>query len=211
MKASDVIEQMKSNKKFDPIKKIEDLGQQIGKLKAQNQSKDNEIKRLKESINTREANQPRLGLEGNSLEFLYSTRVQGKVFSHLKKYQMHDNFSKLYNLIRPLVNITNALVRGQDIFSKEPRYEIGKDGKPDVNRRAKDAEGKPAFMPSPIERFTRQLDEFLALPGVGELLNRLNDEYQRVLSESPKRSSSSQPSKIKDNDPGIEDSVGPER
>jgi len=189
VKVKDVIKNAKSTNPEDQSKKIEELGLQVGKLKSQIQQRDSELAALKEKQQLREANMPQLRVDGNQIIFDYTTRVKGKVFHHLQGLEMHANFHKLYALVKPLVNITNALVRGQDLFHREPRYEIGPDGKPDVNRRAKDAEGRGAFMPSSAERFSKQLNEILSLPGITDLLTRLDEEYQRILSESPKRSS----------------------
>jgi len=174
-------------------KKVGDLGLQVGKLKSQLQRTNSELSALKKRQEEREVKTPLVKVDGSRIQFEYTTRVQDRLFKSLETIQLHEDFEKIHGLIKPIVNITNALIRGQDIFKKSPRYEVGPDGKPDAKRRAQDAEGRDAFMPSAAERFAGQLNRLLSLPGISDLLVQLDAEYKRILDESPKRSPKTQP------------------
>lgn len=169
----------KGNKTAESTPESDKVGFQLANLKSKLSNAERELVRLREQLTTKSANQRTMVIDDTGVNLQSQVKQQGVVYSNLHHVKVSEDFKSLIPLLRPLVQLTNSLIRGNDVLNR--RAVMKKDESNKItNIPLKDAEGKAVFLPSPTDRMQQTYQSMLADPVIKDLLMKVNDRYNEI-------------------------------
>lgn len=155
------------------------VGFQLANLKTRLANTERENERLRDQLSTKSANQRTMVIDDSGVHLQSQVKIDGVVFQNLQHLKGSEDFKSLVTLLKPLVQLTNSLIRGNDVLKRKPTMKKDAENKI-TSEPLKDAEGKVIMMPSISDRMQKTYESMLSDPVIKDLLNQINKRYDEL-------------------------------
>lgn len=157
----------------DPNMVMSELRKKLGKSQ-------HEIEDLKNQLAERRMRAPvEISPIGKEMKFRYQHPTDRK-FSNTVGESFAEDTKYLAEILRPLIIMTMAIARGQDLHKRNRREKLGPDGKRLSGQYEKDANGRVVLMPSVMDRVRDLYNGMVSDPEVVKSLKELNDRLTEI-------------------------------
>lgn len=171
------------NKTARPTPEGDRAGFQIANLKDRLAKSERRNEFLETRLRDIDANKRTMQIDDTGIKLRASVNVNGVKFENLTSLKMSENFKSLVPLLSPLVQITNSLIRGNDVLYRRPTMKKDSNGKL-TKEPLLDEEGKAVYQRSASDRFQESYENMISDPVISSLLVKIQERLDEISEQS---------------------------